>query len=411
MTPLRVLIAAENASTRFGGEAILPYHYFRLLRAREIDVHLIVHARCREELQSLFPADLDRIHFVEDQLLQKHFFRLGKLLPRRVSEATFGLANQLLTQHAQRAAIRQLVTARCVIHQPIPVSPRFPSLLYKLGARVVIGPLNGGMDYPPAFRQAESAFSRTLIAFGRSFTDLMNGLFPGKRRASRILVANTRTRNALPSHIAGRILEIPENAVDIAQWTAAPARPSTSFVFIGRLVDWKALDIVLDAMHSVPEASLDVIGDGPMTSAWLALVAQLDLTARVRFHGWLAQSVCAEHLANACALVLPSIYESGGAVVLEAMAVGRPVIATAWGGPCDYLDPTCGILLEPSSRAALVQGFADAMRLLLASPGLRRRMGEAGREKLLQHFDWNKKIDRILTIYNEAIPKHPTVIR
>ncbi len=51
------------------------------------------------------------------------------------------------------------------------------------------------------------------------------------------------------------------------------------------------------------------------------------------------------------------------------------------------------------------------MRLLLASPGLRRRMGEAGREKLLQHFDWNKKIDRILTIYNEAIPKHPTVIR
>jgi glycosyltransferase involved in cell wall biosynthesis len=402
---MRVLIVAENASTRFGGEAIIPYHYFRLLRARGVDAHLIVHARTRDELHKLFADDLEHLHFVEDQLLQKLFYRAGKLLPHRVAEATFGLANQLLTQQAQRAAIRPLVSPRCVVHQPIPVSPRFPSLLYGLGAPVVIGPLNGGMEYPVAFRDAESSLSQFLIAFGRSFTDLANAIFPGKRQAAVVLVANQRTREALPSKLQGRIVELPENAVDTSQWSSNQpgTTDATRFVFIGRLVDWKALDIVIEALREVPGATLDVIGDGPMLPAWRDLAASLQLAARVRFLGWRSQAECAEYLGGCCALVLPSIYECGGAVVLEAMAMSRPVIATAWGGPVDYLDATCGMLIEPSSRAAMVAGFAGAMRQLMESPDLRAALGSAGRERLLNNFDWSRKIDRVMALYESCI--------
>ena len=403
---MRVMIVAENASTRFGGEAIIPYHYFRLLRARGVDAHLIVHARTRDELNALFADDRDHLHFVEDQLLQKIFYRIGKLLPHRVAEATFGLANQLLTQWAQRTVIRRLVTNHCVIHQPIPVSPRFPSLLYDLGAPVVIGPLNGGMEYPPAFRDAESHLSRLIIEFGRSFTDSANAVFPGKRRAAVVLVANRRTRDALPSHLAGHVVELPENAVDTTQW----GRPSKTkevdanrFVFIGRLVDWKALDIAIEALARVPGATLDVVGDGPMMTQWRELAHKLGLSARVRFPGWRTQAECSEYLRGCCALLLPSIYECGGAVVLEAMAMERPVIATAWGGPLDYLDASCGILIEPTSRAAMVLGFASTMEQLTHSPGLRERLGQAGRTKLLQEFDWQAKIDRVMAIYESCL--------
>ena len=406
---IRVLIAAENASTRFGGEAIIPHHYFRLLRARGVDAHLIVHARTRDELTQTFRTDLEHLHFVEDQLLQKLFFRIGKLLPHRIAEATFGLANQLLTQRAQRGIIRRLATPTTVLHQPIPVSPRFPSLLYDLGVPVVIGPLNGGMDYPPAFRDAESGLSQFLIAIGRSFTDSFNALFPGKGRASVILIANERTREALPSHITGRVLELPENAVDTTQWKSsdAPVQDPTRFVFIGRLVDWKALDIVIEALRDVPAATLDIIGDGPMLPSWQALAQTLGLASRIRFLGWRSQAQCAESLAESCALILPSLYECGGAVVLEAMAMRRPVIATAWGGPADYLDATCGILVEPTSRAALVFGFANAMRRLIDSPNLCAQLGEAGRQRLEQNFEWNRKIDQILEIYSSCRPQHP----
>ncbi len=408
MTPLRILIVAEHASQRLGGEAILPFHYFRILRARGLDAFLIVHERTREELTMLFPQDLDRLHFIPDQLLQKLFYRLGLLLPRRIAETTFGLANQILTQSAQRRVVRALATAASVIHQPIPVSPRFPSLLSGLRSPLIVGPLNGGMEYPRAFRTTESLLTRLAIPIGRALSDFVNTILPGKRRAALVLVANARTRAALPTGIQGRIVELPENAVDLTQWQA-PSQPSptssSTFLFIGRLVDWKALDLALHALARTPGASLSVIGDGPMLAPWRALAASLGLADRVHFHGWLTQPQCAVHLQAACALILPSLYECGGAVVLEAMAMSRPVIATAWGGPADYLDATCGILILPTSHEALVTGLASAMSTLMASPALCATLGAAGRARLLEHFDWEKKIDTMLDLYRSVLPR------
>ena len=409
MSGLRVCIVAENASTRMGGEAILPFHYFRLLRRRGVDAWLVVHERGRAELEQHFPHQLERIRFVADRPLQKLFFRAGKLLPRRVAEATFGLANQMLTQSAQRSVVRSLVTGHTVVHQPIPVSPRFPSLLGAEGAPLIIGPLNGGMEYPPAFRRAEPALSRAAIALGRSWSHAINALLPGKRRAAVVLVANERTRAALPGGLRGRVLTVPENAVVLDQWRPQPDSPqhqppASRFLFMGRLVDWKALDIVLEALKQVPAASLDVIGDGPMLEPWRTFAQSHGVQARVRFLGWRTQPECALSLSESLALVLPSIYECGGAVVLEAMAMSRPVIATAWGGPLEYLDPCCGILVEPRSREALVEGFANAMRTLIESPALCRSLGSAGREKVEQHYDWERRIDAMLTLYQSVLP-------
>ena len=409
--PIRVLIAAENASLRFGGEAILPYHYFRLLRQRGIDAHLIVHARTRPELTALFAHELDHLHFVEDTPVQKRLFLLGRLLPRRMDEATLGLATQMITQWRQRAVLRGLVTAGCVVHQPIPVSPRFPSLLYNLGAPVVIGPLNGGMEYPPAFRTKEPLASRCVVALGRSLSDLAHAIFPGKRKAALVLVANARTKEALPGGLRGRVFEVPENAVDADVWQMPEGSPQISssqlgesrFLFVGRLVDWKALDVVVQALRYVPEAALEVVGDGPMLEPWRELAVRIGVQDRVHFLGWLSQKECAERLHHCCALVLPSLYECGGAVVLEAMAMARPVIATAWGGPAEYLDESCGVLIPPHSQAALVDGFAKAMSRMQSSPELCRRLGDAGRERLLRNFCWSDRIDQMLELYQMSI--------
>ena len=136
----------------------LPVHYFRLLRSRGIESWLVVHSRTRSELAELFPHDIDRILFVPDLWIHKFIFHLSKFLPRRVSRATLGLLNQLITQFCQRAIVRQLIVDKQidVIHQPIPVGPRFPSLLFGLGVPVVVGPLNGGMEYPPPSSGAQS---------------------------------------------------------------------------------------------------------------------------------------------------------------------------------------------------------------------------------------------------------------
>jgi glycosyltransferase involved in cell wall biosynthesis len=407
---MRICVVAEHASTRFGGEAILPVHYFRLLRSRGIESWLVVHSRTQSEVVELFPQDIERILFVPDLWIQKLLFSLSGYLPRRLSEATLGLCNQLMTQFCQRAIVRQLIREQRidVIHQPIPVAPRFPSAMFGLGVPVVIGPLNGGMEYPPAFRRTESWMSHTAISFARLFADAGNTLLPGKKHASVVLVANERTRRALPSGIRGKVIELVENGIDIGLWQA----PSDStvckvprFVFLGRLVDWKAVDIAIRALKTVPTAELEVIGDGPMLEAWQSLAGELGIQDRVHFVGWLPQQECVTRLRDSVALVLPSLYECGGAVVLEAMAMGKPVIATHWGGPADYLDASCGILVEPESYPGLVAGFAEAMQKMIDSPRLAKSMGAAGRERAVRNFDWQRKIDRILGIYRALAEK------
>jgi glycosyltransferase involved in cell wall biosynthesis len=401
---MRICIVAEHASKNFGGEAILPVHYFRLLRSLGIESWMVVHARTQDELSELFADDFDRILFVPDLWIHKLINHLSHYLPRRLSVATLGLLNQLITQFCQRSIVRRLIRDKriSVIHQPIPVAPRFPSVLYGLGVPVVIGPLNGGMEYPPAFHRSEPWVSRVGITIAALFVNVVNALLPGKRLADVILVANERTRLALPSGIRGKVIELVENGIDFSVWQASSANAGSAtarFVFLGRLVDWKALDIVIRALKAVPSAELEVIGEGPMSMAWRKLAEELGLKERVHFAGWLPQQECAARLADSLALVLPSIYECGGAVVLESMAMGKPVIATRWGGPADYLDESSGILIEPTSYQHMVDGFAAAMTKLMTSPELAKSIGDSGRKKAVRDFDWQKKIQQVISIY------------
>lgn len=416
-----ILIVSEHASTRFGGEAALAFHYFRVMRARGLDVRLMTHARVRDELLQAFPGESDRLLFVEDTALQRLMWRLGKFLPRRIATFTTGFASRIITQRSQVRRARELVehAGIQIIHQPMPVSPREPSLMHGLGAPVVIGPLNGNMTYPPGFRADGGPLVSAAERLGRAASGVMNALFPGKREAAAILVANHRTAEALPQNLRGRVLLLPENGVDLSLWrpdeaaSVAPAPGPTCFIYMGRLVDWKAVDLLVHAFHRAAgkaEIALTIIGDGPEFAPLQALARSLGLMAdqprqpgRIFFAGWLSQRECASRLRDSDALVLPSLWECGGAVVLEAMASKLPVIATAWGGPLDYLDARSGVLVTPTSREHLIDGFAAGMVTLAADPQLRAEMGEAARRRIEADFDWERKVDHILALYHDLL--------
>jgi glycosyltransferase involved in cell wall biosynthesis len=415
MNQIKVLITAEHASKKFGGEAVLPLHYFRLLNKRGFETRLIVHERTKAELDALFPNEKEFIFYIKDTAVHIWLLKFQQLFPRRLGEGSVGVLFRLFTQYFTRMRAKELIKKHGIniVHQPIPVSPKDPSLMVNLDVPVVIGPLNGGMNYPDTFKGSESKWVQIYVIIARFLSNVVNHLIRGKIEAAVILVANSRTKNALPVGIKGSVIEIVENGVDLNDFAppnqikTGPAN-SLNLVFVGRLVDWKCLDIAIEAIKSAntKQLSLTVLGDGPMKSGWQQLAKDLGIAAQVNFKGWVSPEEVAEIMGKSDALVLPSVYECGGAVVLEAMAKGIPVIASKWGGPADYLDNTTGILIEATNKMQMVNDFANAFDALAKDPEYRKKLAIAALAKVTKEFDWEYKIDCVLNVYKTAIENH-----
>ena len=409
---LRVLIVSHYASAQLGGEGLLPLQYFRLLRLRKSDVYLLTHEDTKNELEKLFPEDSEYIHYVPDTSVHRLLSFLGSHF-HGLAETTVWFLNQLHTQFLLRKKTQKLVKDLniTVVHQPVSVSPKMPSAIFDVGAPVVIGPMNGDINYPPGMQQIrQSSLSKLLLNLGRWASNFLNFIIPGKRRAKILLVANSRTRDALPFGSSNKVFTIVENGVDLSIWKSnnlliENSGQSTKFIFIGRLVRWKGLDLLLESFYTVSsrvEATLEIIGDGIILQQLERRVADLGLSEKVSFLGWLTHEECADKLRQADVFVLPSLLECGGAVVLEAMAMSLPVIASNWGGPPDYIDSSCGILVEPTSKVNFIEELTYSMVRLAQNPNLRIEMGQAGKDRVYQYFDWERKVDQVVQIYQLA---------
>lgn len=407
---LKILMIAEDASAIFGGEAMLALHYFRRLRARGVDVRLLTHARNRDPLLAMLPEESGRIDFAPDSFLHRLLWQVGRRLPVAAGRVVTGPLMKFLSQCHFRRIAKRIIDEKAIdlVHQPAPVSPKDLCMLFGLGVPVVIGPLNGGMSYPPGFQHLEGKTGRASVALGRWCSGMLHLIFPGKLHADLVLVANDRTRRALPKGMRGRIIELVENGVDLSLWSRRPRRNAsavTRFVFSGRLVRLKGLDYLLRALAIVKSevcASLDILGDGEERLRLEGLAAELRLRDSVKFHGWVDQARIAAQLATTDVFVMPTLRECGGAVVLEAMAAGVPVIATRWGGPADYLDDTCALLVEPSNEIEFVRNLANAMVRLARDPRLRQTLAAESLARVRNNFDWEKKIDQMLLLYEQT---------
>jgi glycosyltransferase involved in cell wall biosynthesis len=147
-----------------------------------------------------------------------------------------------------------------------------------------------------------------------------------------------------------------------------------SLAFAGRLGPQKDLGVALQALAAVPGVTLAVAGDGPDRSALERRVGELGLDGRVRFLGNVPRDDVLRLFRAADASVLSSAWENFPHTVVEALAVGCPVIATAVGGVPEVVkDGENGLLVAPGDAAAL----AAAISRLFAEDGLRARLAEA----------------------------------
>ncbi|MDJ0843206.1 glycosyltransferase family 4 protein [Crocosphaera sp.] len=413
---IHLLMVVENASTQMGGESSKNIQLFRRLRQKGLDVWMICHARCRDELKELFPEEeaLSRILFIEDSWIQKLLWRIGQLLPYRVEDLVVGQLIHIITQIRERQLAKRLIAEQNIqlVFQPTPLSAKAVSFMYNLNVPVVIGPLCGDLEFPPDFRSMDSWIERLTVNLGRRSSLLLHKLFPGKVNAETLIYSDQSALNALPPGYRGRLVKMLEPAVDTSLWQHRQYRQPQAgepvrCVYLGRLVDWKGVQYLVEAFLSVVKqtnAVLEIVGDGELRGQLEEAAKNYGIEQHVHFHGWQSHDRCVELLNQSDIFIMPSLRESGGHAVLEAMALGLPVVVTRWGGPAQTVSPDCGILVDPDSPGAFVQGLAEAIIHLANSPELRESMARIGPLQVKrQGLDWDDKCDRFIEIFEETL--------
>ncbi len=172
---------------------------------------------------------------------------------------------------------------------------------------------------------------------------------------------------------------------------------------VGHLVELKGLRYFIEALPSVfekyPEALVVVVGEGPLRREMENEVAKEPFSGRVKFLGKLSQ-ITGRIMAALDVLVQPSLTESFGLTVAEALSCEVPVVASNVGGLTELIeDGVCGYLVPPRDPKALADKITD----LLDHPDKRRSMGRAGRERILNNFPLSRTVEKYVDLYTKLL--------
>jgi glycosyltransferase involved in cell wall biosynthesis len=288
---------------------------------------------------------------------------------------------------------------------------RAPSLMGRLGIPFIFGPVSGGETAPWRLRYGYTLLGfvlealRDLANVGVRFLPAFAKPFAG---ATKVYVTSDETVRLVPRRHRQKVAIELAIARNPAFAPTTPARPANSgdrplrVLYAGRFCDFKGMHLGLPAFARLleirPQARLTMVGDGPTRSHWQRLAQRLRISARITWVPWHPHEDMAKIYNEHDVMLFPSLRDSGGFVVLEAMDCGLPVVCLRLGGPGITVNDSCGRAIDVADkrRADVVNALADALAEV-AEPNVNRLLSR-GATLRCREFSWEKKIQRIYGI-------------
>jgi glycosyltransferase involved in cell wall biosynthesis len=177
-------------------------------------------------------------------------------------------------------------------------------------------------------------------------------------------------------------------------------------LFVGRVIRTKG---VIDAIRAVALAapkvnvSFDVVGTGDMIESCVTEAARLGVGHLVTFHGRLPRTEVNEWYRRSDVLLFPSFREPSGNVVFEALGFALPIITATAGGPGYVVTADCGITVNPETPEQYARDLAEAIVRLASNRSLVASMSRAALHRVDEVASWDKRLDRLMTIYREVL--------
>ena len=393
---LRVLVSAYACHPRpeaahFPGEAILGWSLVNEI-TRFADVDLITWAFNRTGIEGTLTRGEGRPAAV-------HYVDLPSGLHRALRDRHYGVRFYYFLWQRQAARFAEGLVRResfDLFHQITFSNDWMPSFIAPaLPIPFVWGPIGGGQKVPRALmptlarRDRRQERSRTLL---QDVWRATPARLRCARKASAILVCNRETRTVL-SRWEDKIVDFPVNGIGRESIVAAAPptrREGFRLLYVGRFDPIKGLPLAFEALRILravaPSATLELVGEGPERPRLEALAVRLGIADGLIWTPWSPRSEIFAKMRQSDVFLFPSLRDGGGAVVVEAMASGLPVVCLDIGGPGFHVRDGYGIKVMPGRPDVVAAELAAAVGRFWCDTGLRNRMGREARQRAEAYY-------------------------
>jgi len=282
-----------------------------------------------------------------------------------------------------------------------------PSFMWKCSVPLIWGPVGGG-DYIPKQFWRSLGSRGVAIEIVREVVRFLSEQDPFVRKTVRncvrafgttqMSVDRIRTLGAGDTHLLSHVGLIKDEFQRLSTPTDEKKYPAR-FVSVCELSPRKALHLSIRAFAqcNVPDKEYWIVGSGPDKPRLETLCKELGVETQVKFLGQIPRHDVLEMIKSCGVFLFPSLRDSGGFAVAEAMACGTPVVCLTLGGPGVLVDNSVGVAIEARTVNQVVADFARHMERLVSDSTLRNTLGKAAQKRIRDDFIWDEIVDKILT--------------
>lgn len=418
----KVLVLAEKANPNWVSVPLVGWQHIEAIQTFA-DVHLVTHVRNQADILGRgFSAQ--HVTFVGQGSLDRAMHKLALMAEGQgamggATQTAFQLPLYYRFEQAAWRLMRERIAQGefDLVHRITPVSPVMPSLfaarLARMGVPFVVGPINGGVPWPKELQSVRRREGE-WISYLREAKSFLPYYRATRRHASALLLGSAVAwREALEHAQSDRCFYMPENAIDMqrfAQTTQSYGARPLRVAFVGRLVPFKGPELALKAVAPLVRSKqvvIDFIGDGPERERLASIALSEGIEHGVRLEGWVPHAQLQERLRQSSVFLFPSMREFGGAVVMEAMALGLVPIVVDYGGPSEVVSDDTGYRVPLGDVEHIVTSMRNVVsQLCTASPEALAQMGARARQRIEQNFSIEAKASKTQRIYNWVM-RHP----
>jgi glycosyltransferase involved in cell wall biosynthesis len=403
---MKLLISAYACAPNFGSDHAVGWNWSTEAHRLGHEVWVLASSAHRDSIASAceHDPDLAGIHWIFPEVPQ---WPLRKGIEPKW-ERTYNLLWQSRAVGLARA-LHHMVNFDAVHHLTW-AGIRAPTFLGSLGPPLIIGPVGGGETSPRALRDYLGTRGR-ILEWIRDFSNATITLNPlvrkGFQDAAVIFVSTIDTQNLFRGSLRDKTVVFSQlGLTKLPRVRFRQSNEPLKFLYAGRLLYWKGVHIALRAFAELTRkgisARFTIVGDGPERSRLEREAGLWNLRDRVEFIPRIPQPKLFELYDTHSLLLFPSLHDSGGFVVLEALSRGLPVVCLDLGGPSEIVTANSGIVVRTSdtqqNTEQLAISIATAIYRLLEAP---ERMAELSHGALAraQEFILSK---RIAALYDRA---------